>query len=902
MLTLSPAVVETEPGQIISASFSVRSATDQSEEFVESLALPDDWQAVIQPTSFVLDPQETVVRLAAFLVPGNASSGSYQITYSVRSRRDYAIQDSGAITAVVLPVTKLELLVEEKPDAVIAGDSYQVSFRAVNRSNSPLRVSLQASSSLNNPVSLDTGSLDLPVGGTQLVTATVRTNEKLRRRTSDVLSIRVIGAGGGDEVISSGLTVTVELIPKFGEDVDIYHRVPSEIRLMSAGGGDDSGLQVEFAAHGSLDEAGVRTVDLLFRGPDIDDTSFFGLRDEYRLSYFTPDMDLQLGDQSYGLSPLTDYYRYGRGAGLSYRSGSLSSGAFFVEDRWGSVNRQEMGLYIGRDLGNGLGLRLNLLAKSQDTPSGFDDTLLSLQGFAKPFRGANLEAELGICSTDRSVGTDGQAYRIRLDGSSGGVSYSVGSIHASPDYFGYYNDADYSNASVTFPIAGRLRGNVSGQRWRRNLDLDVSQPDAPLEKSWQIGLDYYLSESTRLSLDRVFFSREDLLQPAEYDYEERALRLGINKAFGTSSLQVYWDIGRQHDMLIGDSHSVNRYAVYYYQRAGRNQYISFYSLFGDDGDEESRLLGSDNTIGGSVLWKPSDRISLSMSYTTNRFRLDEDRDNRQFYATAVYNAPNDRAWTLRFRNSNHTLSSETSYMLTHTIPFGIPVARKKSLGGISGRVYDAEHPDRPGIPRVVVNANGATTVTNDKGEFSFRTLPSGPCRVSVEQRSIGLERVTETRLPTTVDVQQGKTVSMQIGVLRSARLRGKVSLMRYQSGKSDQPDRPDVFVSAPDHTGGVISADGQLAEVGGLRDVLLELTNGGETLRRVTDSDGEFSLTDLRPGLWTLKVYDHNLPALHYLEQPEFSIELAPGGEVTLPIKVLPRLRQINIIEQDSIR
>lgn len=903
VLALTPKVVETEPGQIVSASFSVRSFTAQPEEFAESLSMPADWQAVVQPTSFPLDPQQAVVRLVAFLVPGNTAAGSYRITYSVMSRRDYGIRDSDTITIVVRPVARLELLLEEKPDSVIAGETYQISFRVINRSNSTLMVTIRATSSQGNSLKLDTDVFEPPVGGTRLITATVSTNGKLRRRVSDVISIQAVGVGIGNEVITTGLTVPVDLIPRAGEDADTYHRIPSEISILSAGGGDDRGAQIEFSGQGSIDEAGVRTIDFLFRGPDIQDTSFFGLRDEYRLNYSTPELDLRLGDQSYGLSQLTDYYRYGRGAGFNYRRGRTHSGAYFVEDRWGMSERQQMGFYLGSESRSGSGIRVNMLTRNGRGFDGFDDNILSLQGTTKPFAGSNLELELGTCSSNRADAGNGAAWRMRLDGRGGDVNYSLGAIHASPDYFGYYNDADYSNASLTFPVAERLRGHASAQRWRRNLDRDDDQADAPLEKTWQVGLDYDLTRSTRLSLGSVFFSRQDLLEPADFDYEERATRLGIGRTFRTSSLQFYWDLGRQHDLLAdGGSRNVSRYALYYHLRAGHRQHISLYSLFGDRSGDGSRLLGGSNTVGASVSLRPSDRLSLSLNYSTNEFRMDADRDNRQFYATVVYHDPSERVWAVRLRNSDRTLTSDTSFLLSCTIPFGIPVARRKNVGSIHGRIFDAESPEGQGVPRVIVHANGSTAVTDEKGEFTLRTLSSGPWHLSVDRGSIGLDRVTDARLPMVVDVEQGMTSEVRIGLIRSARVHAMVSLFEFKSLDSDRSDGSTVFVGSPDRSGGVVGGNGAPVEAGGLRDVLLEFTNGEETLRAATDGNGEFTLADMRPGVWAVKVYDHNLPALHYLEQPEFSIELKPGDEVSLPIKVLPRLRQIQIIEHDTIR
>ena len=104
---VSATLVETEPGRIVSTSFLVTSKTDQEEGFIESLSLPADWQAIGPMISITIPPQEKQVRIVAFLTPANTSAGSYEITYSVRSQRDYGIQDSETIEVRVLQVSKL---------------------------------------------------------------------------------------------------------------------------------------------------------------------------------------------------------------------------------------------------------------------------------------------------------------------------------------------------------------------------------------------------------------------------------------------------------------------------------------------------------------------------------------------------------------------------------------------------------------------------------------------------------------------------------------------------------------------------------------------------------------------------------------------------------------------------
>ena len=104
------------PGDIVSLSFRVTNATGQEEVLLESLQLPADWQAITPVASFHLGPQEEATRLVAFQVPRGSAAGPYEVSYGVHSQRDYSLQATATLTLAILPVTKLALLVEEKPD------------------------------------------------------------------------------------------------------------------------------------------------------------------------------------------------------------------------------------------------------------------------------------------------------------------------------------------------------------------------------------------------------------------------------------------------------------------------------------------------------------------------------------------------------------------------------------------------------------------------------------------------------------------------------------------------------------------------------------------------------------------------------------------------------------------
>lgn len=366
---VSPALTEIAPGGIVTLSFRVTSRTDQEEEFLESLSLPQGWQPITPASSFVLARAISQVRLIAFAVPRSAPAASYTVTYAVRSQRDYAIQDADSVTVSVLPAGKLDLLLEEKPDTVLAGDDYQAKVRLLNRGNSTLKVGLRVNGETGLLARVEPAKVELAPGRSSVVVVSVRTDKREKHRGTRYLSLTAeVGEAKGR--LTASITIGTEVIPRVEEEEeeeDTYRRLPAAVSIRMNGSGREAAVQVEFAGAGVLDDAGRRQLAFLFRGPDTQERGVFGLRDEYWLSYSAPELGLQLGDQSYGLSRLTDYYRYGRGFAVDVKPGQsgLGFGAFYVGSRWGSPAQKETGFYLADRAGGNLDLKLNVLSREQ---------------------------------------------------------------------------------------------------------------------------------------------------------------------------------------------------------------------------------------------------------------------------------------------------------------------------------------------------------------------------------------------------------------------------------------------------------------------------------------------------------------------------------------------------------
>jgi hypothetical protein len=900
----SPKLVDTEPGRIISASFLVTNKTDREEEFTESLRLPSDWQAILPQAVFTLRPSEAQARLVAFAIPSGAPAGSYEVAYTARSQRDYDIQDADTVTIVVLPISKLALLVEESPDVVIAGDVYRLKLRLVNQGNAPIPATIRVKTEKSCRVAIDPDQVALPPGGTAVVDVSVQTdpNERQRHRQA----VLVTAQSEGEPV--ARLTVTVDIVPRVTGQPDLYHRLPAALVLRTVSEGGEGGFQGELAGSGTLDEAGTRDLSFLFRGPDIQSVGVYGLRDESWLNYSTPDLDVRLGDQSYGLSRLTGYYRYGLGLGISAHppNDPFELGAYRVASRWESPETDETAAYVSNRFGRDLTLKMNLLHKERAPAGGLgglDDDLWSIECRTKMAAAADLWLEYGSSNTDGGGGARDDAYLIECSGTSADrVAYSLSRIRAGPDYAGYYRDCEYAGAALTFPVGGRMQARLSHQRWRQNLSLRPDSITAPQEELLQMGLNYRLPRRWYLSLEHDSFRRRDLFEPTQYDRRERPFMVGVGRASDRYNLRLELRRGTQEDLLSHDSSRKRRYGLYASYRPSPRMSFTLYGEAGDTAERGTRLLGASNNVGGSLTWKPTERLLLSFYYLKYGFDSSVACATDQAELLLGYTQANGSLWTLRARRNSRPLSGRgpDSVALSYSIPFGVPVAKKTSAGVVQGRVYDAGAPNHPGVAKVILTANGATAVTDSSGRFFFPYLAPGTYSLQVDERSIGLNRVTTRKLPILVEVKPGEITTLSVGVVESSRLSGTVTIVPANGTEDVRP--------GDDGEGPYVVGDPSNAaapeRATGLANVLVELSNGDELLRRVTDNRGRFLFEGLRSGKWLLLVHDHNLPPYHYLKTPEMEIELAPAQSTEITIEVLPRKRRIKLIddgEADSV-
>jgi hypothetical protein len=97
------------------------------------------------------------------------------------------------------------------------------------------------------------------------------------------------------------------------------------------------------------------------------DNALFGFEEEYRISYRSGQKELHIGDQGYGLSPLTELFRFGRGVEVGTGWKDYLVNGYFMETHLEDPETKQVGTSATYSASELLDLKLNFLKKK----SGF---------------------------------------------------------------------------------------------------------------------------------------------------------------------------------------------------------------------------------------------------------------------------------------------------------------------------------------------------------------------------------------------------------------------------------------------------------------------------------------------------------------------------------------------------
>ncbi|MEO7993297.1 MAG: hypothetical protein ABI743_02770, partial [bacterium] len=441
---------------------------------------------------------------------------------------------------------------------------------------------------------------------------------------------------------------------------------------------------------------------------------------------------------------------------------------------------------------------------------------------------------------------------------------------ADPDFPGAIRDLRYTRTRLAAPINEQLIAAVTYTTQARNLDRDAGQPTASRDERWAADLNYRFNDPWHLGLGFESLTRVDALTPAEFDTREQIGKVTLGRDCGTLAWEFAWRFGmlrdRQTDLTRRGSDYRASISWVPDPRLSLQLYGGLSTL------DDSSLLGSGRNYAAlRGEWRPEPDIRVTAEYSA--YDLDHGTPLTQRGELGVaYTTTGGSEWALQVGLQSHG-SHSTSYpvMLTYSTPFDLPVGKRHGVGDVAGRIVVAGDPTGMGIEDVVLTLGAVATLSGPDGSFRFPPLPPGTYTLNVDLSTLGVDRITAELLPQVITITGGETTNGALSFpapLTSTEIEGD-SLFSIHTAKTEPWELDNLYI---------------------------ELTNGTDTLRRVTTEGGHFAFERLRPGTWHLTVYAPNLPIGYKLPQDGWDITLVDGEPGTIAIELAPERREIKMV------
>jgi len=783
----SPPQVDTEPGQIVVATFRIWNETDSEREFTVTAQLPTAWSLVSPLFPFTLQPGEEKFLFVGVTLPKYELAGTYVARVEVIDTRFTGIADEAKVDVKVIPVAKVEVRAPPGEYRLLAGDEYTRTFTVLNQSNAPSRFKIDLTSRPEWEATAEPMEFSLVAGSSQSVVVTVRTPRDIEReeRHRVIVTARSLDLNHG--TVEAKATVTTIVYPRLLVG-DMYETLDGDYSLLFSWEDDgDIAGQFNLDLKGDLGEG--RWGEVYFTGPY--PSKWRGQRflqtDRFHVEYGDESKGyVSVGDDTLEVTPLTERYFYGRGIDVEVRRDPVALRVFASKRRDAWIPERLTGAQISVEAPGNTEISLTALRKEETQVPSYltrgrqEGKMLSLSATSNPAEGVELEGEYGWGNFDDGKGGGSKsdtAYRLAANVNYEGFYFDGELVRAGAYFPGYWQDAKQSRAHLSMNVARGIRAWGSFSQSERNLEGDPLKA-RPKNSNRNVGLSFNAGPLGRASIYQRWSRREDT-NLFQWNERDRTTNFQLSRSFSDFSLTGTAEFGKRQNRLTGTDRDLERYRLMFNARPGRNSTLSG----GYSWDVEDTALGGARQK-SNQLWFNADvqlskRTEVSASYSRT------DGSGRPSYnwlrAELEQDLGSDRALHIRIQRRGGALGEEIAAGLELTFPLSVPVSWLPKSGRLEGRVYANEGREQP-LEDVVVLVDGIKVATDANGRFVFPALAAGDYEMTIDRGTLGLDRIPDLSAPFSFPIKPGETVKLTTATISMRKLRIMKAKVRFRWG------------------------------------------------------------------------------------------------------------------------
>jgi len=769
--------------------------------------------------------------------------------------------------------TEIDVKLISRPQYVRADDTVRSQFMISNTGNDRESLTLYS----RNCIVLGDNTIQLPPDSVMIVDVHLIPNKELMRiddRAID-LSVAILGV---DRVVSD--QEIVRIYPVKTVKIDPYLRFPisfnsNYVYRTSNGESTLNTYQFQISGKGSLDTEKKHRLQFEYRGPGSIRVARVGNFAQKYVQYSSKRIDVFVGEKTFGLSNLTENFRFGTGLDVNAKlSPNLKIGSYYNKPLLQPEFNGQAAAYLEYQTTQKHKYRLNAIRS--DMKNGEAISLASLQTTWTNGNDWSLNTEV---SRSMSQVKDGGAYSYTGTVDIKRFKFASSGLYADPNFPGYFSNSAYLSVNMGYnlkKIGFQLGGNFNDE----NPNLDTVYSAAPYSIFLNGGLIGKFTKSWDLQLLALYREKVDRLNSKRFDYQERRIRFASTFRRGYWSTRFLGEAGVTTNLLVDNSSEQQAFGydgqLHFTYHSSQKLSASIFGQFLSN-TRFSKERFSYLLYGADLQYQLHSKLSIEMELQNNYLVEDlyNDRNLINFKTNYAF-------------HRNHRISAHINYGILHQGPIrrdwyyaasynfklGIPLKKLMSLGSVEGQLLNE---GVASVSKIVLMMDGQLVTTDNEGHFKFNNVKPGMHQVFIDKKTIGVRDMPNRQLPIEIEVFPDRVSKISFAMTRSSSLRGVVNMAKVHVVQSSK----EKIV---------------------MPRVIVEVSNGVESKMSQANERGEFYFGSLRPGTWTVRLVPTYWKDKFTIKEGETTIVLQPEVEGEVSFLIEPKIREVKFLKQGTIK
>lgn len=862
------------PGMSTSIPFALENSSAENKTYDISVSTSSPHiTPILAKGKFQIAAHETSIYLVPLRIAAETAQGPYSVTLHITDLNT-GIVFSKHSDITIAGNRKFTVSVLDSPEFTRAGETIRTSFLLKNNGNVTETFILESKKAVIEQES----SLTLGPNESKVITLHKVTDPELRQNEFQNFNLSVRPKDNPKE--NQDVYVSIQVIAVKPADVDIYHRLPVSASLSFIGmknmGVYHDGFQGELYGKGSLDKDNKNQIEFHAATHNPIEFNTFTQYEEYFVNYRRDNLWVHLGDKTYSASYLTEFARYGRGAEIRYDFKRVSLGGFYNHPRFFRDIKDEFNIYSTFRIRKESEFSVGYLYKTpRKEENNYGDTRLDsnahlpyAKGKFRITRNITLSGEFAYSTTQK---TEGTAYMLQSEVYFEKLSGSLMYMKASPMFAGYFTNTNTFNGNIQYRLSKKINVMATYTQDAKNFERDTLFLAAPYRQYFQYGIQYQYLSSGFIMLNNGYQKYQDRLEPKQFDYYERFLRLSLNQQIGIFRINLEGQIGKTDNYLTG----FNGNSSFYSANLTFEKFRTSFNVFGSYAITSRYQLQNQKQLyyGARVFSKFSDKTSLSIFYQNNYIPEEYFRDRNLFELLFHQQLFPGNELDLSGRYSlqrGEIGNKDFIFSMRYTWRPNVPVQKIAEYITLSGNISNLGIKKTDGV-RLMLGSY--LSVTDKEGNYIFKNIVPGNYFLEIDRSTTGINDIPTSTFPAALSLSNKENV-FNFGLTTAAGIQGHINLQEADTNTQRKSKKESI---------------------------ILEAVSNEQTYRKICFIDEDFDFTYLRPGEWTVKVYRNGLDKRYKISMDKFQFILQPGEVKKLNIQIVKQQIEIKY-QKESLK